>query len=92
VSVACPSRPGIALDDGEAGNLLIADTNNNRIRRLNLTTGIITTVAGGGSSLGDNGPATAAGLNHPHGVAVDSSGNIIVADWFNGRIRLVRGP
>jgi sugar lactone lactonase YvrE len=81
---------GIALD--RSGDLLIADSYNNRIRRLNLLTLIITTIAGGGSALGDNGPAGSAQLNNPRGVAVDSAGNILIADWFNGRIRLVRAP
>ena len=81
---------GVALD--LSGNLLIADSYNNRIRRLNPATGIITTIVGGGAALGDNGPALSARLNNPRAVAVDSSGNLVIADWFNGRIRLVRAP
>ncbi len=78
---------GIAVD--EAGNLYIADTYNYRIRKVTLD-GIITTVAGGGSlGLGDNGPATAAGLNLPFGIAVDAQGNIYIADTGNNRIRKV---
>ena len=80
---------GLALDG--SGDLFIADAGNNVIRELNLKTGIITTVAGNGTdgSIGDNGPATAAELNNPTGVAVDSSGNIFTADQFNNEIREV---
>jgi uncharacterized protein (TIGR03437 family) len=91
----------VALDG--AGNLFIADTNNNRIRRVDAGTGIVTTVAGSGpvngferygsngsgSYCGDGGPATQACLNTPYGVAVDSVGNLFIADSGNGRIRKV---
>jgi uncharacterized protein (TIGR03437 family) len=76
---------GITVD--AAGNLYIADTINSRIRRV--SNGVITTVAGGGSSFGDNGPATSAQLDGPQGVAVDSTGNVYVADTGNGRIRVL---
>ena len=76
---------GICLDS--SGNLFIADGSNNRIRKV-ATTGIITTVAGGGFG-GDGGPATSATLNSPSGVAVDSAGNLFIADSFNNRIRKV---
>ena len=58
------------------GNVYIADTDNNRIRKVTVSTGIITTIAGTGSTTfsGDNGAATSAALNYPYGVAVDSSG------------------
>jgi hypothetical protein len=60
----------------QLGNVYIADTDNNRIRMVTVSTGIITTIAGtGGTSYsGDNGPATSASLNSPCGVVVDSTG------------------
>jgi trimeric autotransporter adhesin len=78
----------IALDS--MGNLYIADTNNNRIRKVT-PAGIISTVAGNGSAVfaGDGGSATAAGLNNPIGVAVDSAGSLFIADHNNNRIRKV---
>ena len=75
----------VALD--AAGDLYIADTDNNRIRVV--SNGIITTVAGGRASLGDNGPATSARLNAPTGVTVDPNGNLYIADSGNSRIREV---
>ena len=135
---------GLALD--KDGNLLIADIGNNRVRRVDKTSGIITTVAGNGSNVrsgdggpainagmameyiaadgagnlyisdrlnncisivdmsgtittyagngtagfsGDGGPAPAAELDNPEGVAVDASGNVYIADLYNNRIRMV---
>jgi len=76
------------------GNLLIADRNDNRIRSVNLSSGIITTVAGTGaqcatatSACGDSGPATAAQLNAPFSIAVDTSGNYYIADSGDNRVR-----
>jgi sugar lactone lactonase YvrE len=85
------SPVGLALDG--VGNLFIAD-GNNRIRRVHLPTGIITTVVGTGESslLGDNGLATKAELSFPFGVSTDSAGNLYISDTFNHRIRGVRGP
>jgi len=76
-----------------SGTVLIADSVNNRVRRVNLQTGQVTTVAGTGNpgSIGDNIPAISADLNFPTAVAVDSSGNIFIADTFNHRIRRVDG-
>ena len=76
--------------DGD-GNIYIADTNNRRIRKVTASTGVITTVAGDGTSGadGDNGPATAAQLKQPWSVALDSDGNIYIADRTNFRIRKV---
>ncbi len=76
---------GVAVDS--AGNLYIADTGYSRVRKV--TNGVITTVAGGGATLGDNGPATSAQLYSPKGVAVDSAGNLYIADTYNQRIRKV---
>ncbi len=79
---------GVAVDG--AGNLLIADTNNYRIRKVDAA-GLISTVAGGGMRvpIGDGGPATAARLFRPSGVAMDGAGNLFIADTFNHRIRKV---
>lgn len=79
-----------------AGNFYIADSVNARIRKVT-TDGIINTVAGNGmlelagfgSDIGDGGPATSAMLNNPQGVAVDSAGNLYIADTRNNRIRMV---
>ena len=81
---------GVAVDG--AGNLFIADSGNNRIRKVD-GAGIITTVAGTGERAfsGDRGPATAADLNFPWGVAVDGAGNLFIADTRNRRIRKVDG-
>ena len=62
------------------GNVYIADTYNNRIRKVTVSTGIIDTIAGSSSSgsySGDNGAATSATLYYPDGVAVDASGRIL---------------
>ncbi len=82
-----------AVDVDGSGNLFIADTDNNRIRKVD-TNGIITTVAGKGPAVygsysGDGGPATNASLNAPYGVAVDATGNLFIADMDNNRIRKV---
>lgn len=83
---------GVAADS--MGNLYIADTSNNVIREVAAETGMISTVAGNNalpmySYSGDGGPATAAGLNFPSGVAVDSNGNLYIADNYNRVIRKV---
>lgn len=79
---------GLAVDG--AGNLFIADINNDRIRKVTAA-GTISTVAGNGSVgfSGDGGPATSAELNAPFGVAVDTAGNLYIADTGNYRIRKV---
>ncbi len=72
------------------GNLYIADTGNNRIRRIG-TNDVITTIAGTGvpGYSGDNGPATAAQLAKPGGVAVDTAGTVYIADNDNNRVRRI---
>jgi sugar lactone lactonase YvrE len=74
-----------------AGNLYIADDGNSRIRKVAAGTGIITTVAGNGTTgyAGDGGPATSAKLNNPYGVVFDSKGNFYIPDVSNQRIRKV---
>jgi len=73
------------------GNLFVADYFNHRIRRINVNTQIVTTVAGNGStqSSGDNGPAIAAGVVYPFGIAVDSERNLYVIENGAGTIRRV---
>ena len=80
---------GVALD--AAGNLFIADSDNCCIREVNHATGVITTVAGNGTAgySGDGGPATAAELYGPEGVALDAAGDLFIADCFNNCIREV---
>jgi len=100
-TVAGTGVPGFSGDGGSAtaallnfpygvdldvhGNILIADGQNNRIRRVDATTGIINTVAGNGSTdfSGDGGPATAAGLNYPVVATSDASGNLFIADAYH---------
>jgi sugar lactone lactonase YvrE len=79
----------IAFDD--AGNLYFSDTFNNRIRRVDARSGVISTVAGNGEKgySGDGGPATAASLNEPYGIVVDRAGDIFVADRLNRRVRRI---
>ncbi|MHB8519486.1 MAG: NHL domain-containing protein [Limisphaerales bacterium] len=93
---------GVAVDAW--GNLFIADSGNNRIRRVDVN-GVITTVAGNGPNgngpahdgtggpkgffSGDDGAATNASLDYPSGVAVDASGNLFIADYYNNRVREV---
>ncbi len=79
------------LELGPDGNLYFADTNNNKVRMVDLVTGIITTVAGTGERgySGDGGQAVDAMLSRPFGVAFDEAEDLYVSDTFNGRIRRV---
>ncbi len=73
--------------------MYIADEYNSRVRKVTVLTGIITTIAGSGSTtgttVGDGGPATSARLYNPTGVVLDSAGNIYIADWVSNRVRKV---
>ena len=72
------------------GNLLIVDTENHAIRLIGRSTGVVTTIAGGRKGgRGDGGPATAAGLDRPHGAVVGPDGAIYIGDTNNHRIRKV---
>lgn len=100
-----PARDALLMEPFDVtldleGNMYIADSNNNRIRRVDRQTGIITTVAGSGPSnefdgfgqgsyCGDGGPALEACFNSPMALAVDPDGNIFVQDFYNHRIRKI---
>ncbi len=79
---------GIAIDG--VGNVYVADAGDNRVRKIS-PSGIITTIAGNGFAgfSGDGGPAIAAQLNHPYGIALDVVGNVYVADLGNACVRRV---
>jgi len=79
------------MEIGPDGNLYFADTDNNVVRRIDLTSGVIDTVAGTGTEgyAGDGGPAREARLNRPFGVAFDAEGDLYISDTFNSRIRKV---
>ncbi|MGE0358418.1 MAG: FG-GAP-like repeat-containing protein [Burkholderiales bacterium] len=88
-ATAAGLQPHVVATDA-AGNVYIAERFNNRVRKVDAG-GTITTVAGNGSFgfSGDGGPATAASLRTPTGLAVDSAGQLFISDWDNGRIRKV---
>jgi sugar lactone lactonase YvrE len=88
-AAALDSPQGLALDT--TGNLYLADTHNHRIRKLNLATGLITTIAGTGTPgfSGDGASATAAQLDLPTALALDSASNLYFADTANHRIRRI---
>ncbi|MEK7689160.1 MAG: hypothetical protein AAB313_02760 [Deltaproteobacteria bacterium] len=79
----------IAVD--KKGNIYISDTLNNRVRKVDVTSGIITTIAGNGQdgSGGDEGQATEANLSEPSSIAIDRNENIFIADLMNHKIRKV---
>jgi len=75
----------------QGARLYVADQSNNRIRMVDLRTGVITTVAGTGTATfnGDGRPATEAALAGPSGLTIGTDGRLYIADTFNGRIRAV---
>jgi uncharacterized protein (TIGR03437 family) len=79
---------GLAVDN--SGNVYFSDGQNQRVRKVSAS-GIVTTVAGNGTAgfSGDGGEATSAMVNYPNGLAVDSFGNLYIADRFNERVRKV---
>ncbi len=79
------------IEFGPDGRLYIADTDNHRVRAVDLATGIIDTVVGDGRAgfAGDRGPARLASLHRPFGIAFDPAGNLVVTDTFNNRVRRV---
>ena len=98
VSARLSQPGGVAVDADD--NVYVADSSNNVIRRVDASTGVITTVAGDyaagqahnsclGGYAGDGGPATSALLNDPQGVALDGAGDLFIADTFNHAIRQV---
>ncbi len=80
---------GVFVDSKD--NVYIGDQTNNRVREVEVTTGIINTIAGAGNPgyLGDGDPATIAWLNGPSGVTVDDAGNVYIADYNNCVVREV---
>jgi len=71
-------------------NVVVVDTENHAIRRIDASTVVVTTIAGGRlGGEGDGGPATEAAMDRPHGCGIDAQGNIFVADSNNHRVRVV---
>ncbi len=85
-SASFNSPQGIAVDS--SGNVYVADTNNNKIRKIT-SAGVVTTFAGSGTAGSADGTGTGAQFNGPQGVTVDSSGNVYVADTNNNKIRKI---
>lgn len=89
-TAATINYPG-GLNTDAAGNIYLADENNSVIRKIDVSSGIITTIAGTGATTysGDGGAATAAELNKPKDVYVAASGEIYIADYNNNRVRKI---
>lgn len=85
---AALNEPVALILDGQ-GHLYIADQSNNRVRRIDLASGLITTVVGTGESgyNGDGAPGPETALAGPSGLAIDREGDLYIADTFNSRIR-----
>jgi streptogramin lyase len=80
-----------AVRCGPDGSVYVVDTENQTVRKINAKTGEVTTVAGGKRGPGgDGGPALEAGLNRPHGCAIDEKGVLYIADSENHRVRRVK--
>ena len=77
---------GVAVDG--SGNVYVADTEGHLIRKIT-SAGVVTTLAGSGSEGSADGTGTAASFNYPSSVAVDGSGNVYVADYYNSLIRKI---
>lgn len=86
IAASFQSPYGIAVDAD--GTVYVADTNNQRIRRIS-PSGVVTTLAGDGTRGSTDGPGASASFNSPQGVAVDGSGNVYVADTGNSAIRKI---
>lgn len=80
---------GVCIDN--SGNIYIADLGNHRVRKVDITSGIITTIVGTGVAgfSGDGGPATSAQINWPKDICIDKTGNLFIADHLNYRVRKV---
>jgi len=90
--VAMFGAAGVALD--AAGNIYVTESGSSLLRRIDAKTNVITTIAGNGGAgfSGDGGPARSATLNEPRGLFIDKpTGDIYIADWFNGRVRKING-
>lgn len=89
-SSACLKEP-VALVEDREGNLYIADQSNNRVRKIDAGSGIISTVAGNGDPgyTGDGMAAIESGVSGPSGLALDAEDNLYIADTFSGRIRRI---
>ncbi|HEY3320361.1 MAG TPA: hypothetical protein VGP72_07840 [Planctomycetota bacterium] len=77
----------VAIDSN--GDLFIADRTNNRVRKVETATGIITTYAGGGTGVGDGGPATSGNFVGPNGLAFSPAGNLYISDVNRNRVRRI---
>ncbi|MEI8279757.1 MAG: T9SS type A sorting domain-containing protein, partial [Bacteroidota bacterium] len=80
-----------ALTVDTIGNIFISDQMNHRIRKIDIYTGIITTICGNGNigNTGDNGPASAALINNVLGLCFDKFGNLYLADYYDNRVRKI---
>ena len=84
------SSPAAVIVD-TFGNMYIADANNHRIRKLNIVTGIISTIAGNGTGgyLGEGTPASSSAISTPQDICFDKKGNLYIADQDNLRVRRI---